>query len=273
MKKNIREKWGNERSTCKPQRRMSYVINASQAKWFGFQPKFVWDDFVIEHTTVARKIKSATFPYFMEIEESESKIKIESQKILKEEKINVAAFAARSKMKREEGKQLATREMMKEREAQVIVLDEEEGEEGEGGEKRSREDEKEEARKRRRQFVENAREVEKEREEREGIKEKMEELERRMERTIMEMDWDKEDEDVKLLGRIYEEIFEGTEYAFPAYITKILEMYSKVKEEKEKYRKQVEDLQKELRECQADRDNWRKKYMIVVKSVDDVEKA
>src|SRR5690349_2463414 len=92
---------------------MSYAINATQAKWFGFQPKYVWDDFMIEHSTVARKIKSRTFPIFMEIDECEARIKEEARNILKSEEINVVTFTARSKRMREEERRMTTRQILR----------------------------------------------------------------------------------------------------------------------------------------------------------------
>ena len=87
---------------------MSYTINATQSKWFGFSPKYVWEEFVVEHASKARRIKKETFEKFMEMDELESEIKEISRKILKEEKFDVNKFTERVKMKRTRSKREAT---------------------------------------------------------------------------------------------------------------------------------------------------------------------
>lgn len=79
---------------------MSYTLNATQAKWFGFTPKFVWDDFTAQHAVIARELKKATFPLFMEIDENEAAIKKTAEEILRREGIDVATFAERVKRAR-----------------------------------------------------------------------------------------------------------------------------------------------------------------------------
>ncbi|KAJ3182573.1 hypothetical protein HDU85_002672 [Gaertneriomyces sp. JEL0708] len=230
---------------------MSFAINATQAKWFGFQPKYVWDEFVREHSSVARKIKTTTFSIFMEIEECENRIKNESSRILEEEKIDAVKYAARAKMKREEGRRAANMEMV---EVTVDV----------GSRKRMR---YEEVLEREEKEEEGLEEEEMEEDEREETRVEVKKLMSEMKERIRGMEWDKEDEDVKLLHRIHIIMDEEDEYdGYEAYISKLLEMYGKERKEKEKLKEEVESLKAELKDCQRERDVWRKKYHVLSKT-------
>jgi hypothetical protein len=82
---------------------MSYTVTATQARLFGFTPKYAWDEFVAEYDEVGREIKKKTFQYFMEIEANEIKIKKESNEVLRIHGINAGRYCME---KKEEKKQL-----------------------------------------------------------------------------------------------------------------------------------------------------------------------
>jgi len=78
----------------------SYNVGAKQAKLFGFSPKYVWDEFTIEHTATAREIKKRTFALFMDIEDKEGAIQVVAAKVLADARINVDVFARDISLKR-----------------------------------------------------------------------------------------------------------------------------------------------------------------------------
>jgi len=230
---------------------MSYSINATQARWFGFQPKYVWDDFVVEHSVVARKIKTVTFPMFMEIEDCETRIKMEARKIMKEEEIDLLSFTSRSKLRREDGRKQMAREMVKEMEE-------------EGLERRKKRKYEEETV----IVVDEESEEEEEHEEVKGFtKEEVTEYEKEMS-TLM-INWEVKMEEIKwgeeekMLKYIWEtHLSEGEDFdGMKAFSLKTFEMYRREKEESMKRKEEVETLKEELKTCQLERDNWRGKYM------------
>ncbi len=208
---------------------MSYGVNATQAKWFGFQPKYVWDDFVRDHATTSRKIKSATFPFFMEIEDCEAKIKIASKKILDEEGINVSKLIAISKRERENIRRMPNDEpnlttvMMRNERENLSKM------------------------KRKLDCLEEIEENEEYEKEYESYETK----------EFVTYDYNEDDKDESFLGYVMKKKIQSGLYddgeALEIFAKKLLEKYAKENAE-------LRSLKLELEECQKERDTWRKKY-------------
>ena len=71
---------------------MSYTISATQAKLFGFYPKYIWDEFSVAHAVTARKIKVETFGKFLEMADCETEIKEIARRALATDQIDVNLF-------------------------------------------------------------------------------------------------------------------------------------------------------------------------------------
>lgn len=80
----------------------SYSVTSTQAKLFGFVPKYGWDAFVFLHPEIASKIKIETFPMMIEAENVEQKIRQKSREILKMNHIDADKFIAQAKRRRAE---------------------------------------------------------------------------------------------------------------------------------------------------------------------------
>ena len=83
---------------------MSYTVNATKARLFGFAPKYVWDEFVVEHAAVALRIKKETFGNFLDMEYKELEIVKTCQNILRENQIDTLKYGAEVKRRRERAK-------------------------------------------------------------------------------------------------------------------------------------------------------------------------
>lgn len=110
---------------------MSYTVTATQARLFGFNPKYAWDAFAMDHGELAMEIKKSTFSSFMEIEMREMEIKKRSEEILRREKISALRYCMG---KKEEKKQMMAEVQMDMKGMERVGMMQRKGgkEEGEG---------------------------------------------------------------------------------------------------------------------------------------------
>ena len=85
-------------------RMSSFQVSASQARLFGFSPKYVWDEFSVEHTSIARKIRTETISKFLEMADLEADIKGIAAGVLKGEGVNPDVYRLQVAARREASK-------------------------------------------------------------------------------------------------------------------------------------------------------------------------
>lgn len=112
---------------------MSYTISSSQARLFGFTPKYAWEEFRSSHSELSGRILRETIEDFLSMSESEGKISRKSDAILKSGGVDAKLYcmrAKRSKRKREEmvAEEIEYSEGRRVRPRRSLEDDEEEGE-------------------------------------------------------------------------------------------------------------------------------------------------
>jgi predicted RNase H-like nuclease (RuvC/YqgF family) len=80
---------------------MSYVISATQARLFGFQYKYAFDEFTVEHPQVVAELKRKTFDLSLGLSEKEGEIRNVAHGVLQAAGLDSVSYTQRSKARRD----------------------------------------------------------------------------------------------------------------------------------------------------------------------------
>lgn len=90
---------------------MSYTISSSQARLFGFTPKYAWEEFRSSHSDLSGRILRDTIGDFLSMSESEGNISRKSQEILKSGGVDAKLYCMRAKRSKRKREQMVAEEM------------------------------------------------------------------------------------------------------------------------------------------------------------------